>query len=1142
MKELMKKAAEFEMPAVAITDHGNLFGVIEFYQEAQRAGVKPIIGCEVYVAPGSHKDRPPSRRESAYHFTLLAENEIGYRNLVKLVTAAHLDGFHYAPRIDKALLAERSAGLIGLSGCLAGEINSAIQANNIEKAKQSAAEYRDILGAENFFVELHDHGMEEQKMCNTALVQIARDLGVGMVAANDVHFLRRSDHQAHDVMLCIGTGKMVQDETRLHYLPELYFKSPAEMRQVFHDFPGAIKNTLVIGERCGLDLEFGRSKYPEYPVPAGKTREGYLRELCFQGLSTRYGERATSDPELKRRLEYELGVLEKTGFVSYLLIVWDFIHFAKEKGIPVGPGRGSAAGSIVAYVLGITDIEPLQYGLIFERFLNPDRVSPPDIDVDFCEARRGEVLEYVRQKYGERRVAQIITFGKLKAKSVVRDVGRVLGWSYRDADRIAKMIPNELNITLDAAVGKNAELKRALASEPATRQLFDHAKVLEGLSRNAGVHAAGVVIADRDLSDYIPLCRDVKGNDVISQYAMGPLNDLGLLKMDFLGLKTLTVIEDTLTLIGKRQPDFSLKTIPLDDAAAFALYNRGETIGLFQMESGGMTSLSKQFDVKKLDDIIALIALYRPGPMELIPEYVKAKKGLTPIKYLHPLLEDICADTYGVMIYQEQVMAAASKLAGYSLAQGDLLRRAMGKKDKEKMAKERRNFIDGCARTNKIPEKKANAIFDLLEKFAGYGFNKSHSAAYGVISYHTAYLKAHYPVEFMAGLLSNEINNTEKISVFVGECKRMGISILPPDINKSGLKFTPETIAGIGDAGAGINHPGYNAIRYGLAAIKNVGEAAMAMAIREREQRGEFASLEDFCGRLDSRVANRKMLESLVRAGAFDFTRRDRAELFALIDDALASSAALQRDRLSGQVSLFDQHTHAATAARRQPIKSWSEHEKLSYEKELLGFYVSGHPLDAYADLLAAKNYRSIASLGELEDRVQFKIAGAIVEVEKKFTKKDGKPFAVVRLEDLLDILEVVVWNELYLKVSDVLVPGRVVELKGTLDRRDEMLRATAIEIKPLAPVKPNGATERSEDASQVSAILLRFSSGTTGDELRQVRNILVSSPGRHPVQLLFDRDNGNSLRFDAGAEFRVDVTPDLEQKLSRWLVTEERP
>jgi DNA polymerase III subunit alpha len=1141
MKEVMKKASEFKMPAVAMTDHGNLFGAIEFYQEAQRAGVKPIIGCEVYVAPGSHKDRPPSRRESAYHFTLLAENQTGYRNLVKLVTAAHLDGFHYAPRIDKEMLAARSEGLIGLSGCLAGEINNAIQANNIEKAKQSAAQYRDILGAENFFVELHDHGMEEQKMCNTALVQIAGDLGVGLVAANDVHFLRRSDHEAHDVMLCIGTGKMVQDESRMRYLPELYFKSPDEMREVFRDFPEAISNTLHIGERCRLDLEFGSSKYPEYPAPAGKTREEYLRELCYQGLRARYGGRATADSELTRRLDYELGVLEKTGFVSYLLIVWDFIHFAKGKGIPVGPGRGSAAGSIVAFVLGITDIDPLQFGLIFERFLNPDRVSPPDIDVDFCEARRGEVLEYVRQKYGERRVAQIITFGKLKAKSVVRDVARVLGWSYRDADRVAKMIPNELNITLEAAAAKNAELKRAIASEPPTRQLFEHAKLLEGLSRNAGVHAAGVVIADRDLSDYIPLCRDVKGNDVISQYAMGPLNDLGLLKMDFLGLKTLTVIEDTLTLIWKRDPNFSLKDIPLNDAAAFALYNRGETIGLFQMESGGMTSLSKQFDVKKLDDIIALIALYRPGPMELIPEYVKAKKGITPIKYLHPLLEDICADTYGVMIYQEQVMAAASRLAGYSLAQADLLRRAMGKKDKEKMAKERRNFIDGCARTNKIPEKKANAIFDLLEKFAGYGFNKSHSAAYGVISYQTAFLKAHYPVEFMAGLLSNEINNTEKISVFVGECKRMGISILPPDINKSGLKFTPESSACVSLAvskGASEDARATIAIRYGLAAIKNVGAAAMAIAIRERDQRGEFSSLEDFCTRLDSRLANRKMLESLIKAGAFDFAGRDRAELFACIDESLNASAIAQRDRAAGQVSLFDEQTHAATAVRRQPIKPWSEHEKLSYEKELLGFYVSGHPLDAYAAVFAAKKYRSVASLGELDDRAQFKIAGAIVEVEKKFTKKEGKPFAVVWLEDLMNVLEVVVWNEVYLKVSDVLVPGCVVELKATLDRRDEMVRATAVEIKPLAAARSNGATERSEETSQVSAICLRFSSATTSDELRQVRNILVSSPGRHLVQLLFDRGNGSSLRLDAGTEFRVNLTPDLAEKLSRWLVT----
>src|SRR6266446_2818961 len=1129
MKELMKKAVEFGMPAVAVTDHGNLFGAIEFYQEATRAGVKPIIGCEAYVAPRSHKEKANSMREAAYHFTLLAQDDTGYSNLVKLISTAHLDGFHYRPRIDKELLAQYSAGLIGLSGCLAGEVNSAIQSNNIDKAKQAAAEYRDILGADNFFIELHDHGMEEQRQCNRVLPRIAKDLGVGLVAANDVHFLRRSDHEGHDVMLCIGTGEMVQDETRMRYVPELYFKSPEEMRGVFRDFPQAIENTLAIGERCHLDLEFGRSKYPEYPAPAGKTREGFLHGLCYKGLEERYGERAKIDNQLRERLAYELGVLEKTGFVSYILIVWDFIHFAKGRGIPVGPGRGSAAGSLIAYVLGITDIDPLQFGLIFERFLNPDRVSPPDIDVDFCEARRGEVLEYVRQKYGERRVAQIITFGKLKAKSVVRDVGRVLGWSYRDADRIAKMIPNELNITLDAAVGKNAEFKRALASEPATRQLFDHAKVLEGLSRNAGVHAAGVVIADRDLSDYIPLCRDVKGNDVISQYAMGPLNDLGLLKMDFLGLKTLTVIEDTLTLIRKRQSDFSLKTIPLDDAAAFALYNRGETIGLFQMESGGMTSLSKQLDVKKLDDIIALIALYRPGPMELIPEYVKAKKGITPIKYLHPLLEDICANTYGVMIYQEQVMAAASKLAGYSLAQADLLRRAMGKKDKEKMAKERKNFIEGCARTNKIPEKKANAIFDLLEKFAGYGFNKSHSAAYGVISYQTAFLKAHYPVEFMAGLLSNEINNTEKISVFVGECKRMGISILPPDINKSGLKFIPES------------QNGKMSIRYGLAAIKHVGESAMEMSIQERERGGEFTSLEDFCGRLGTRVANRKMLESLIKAGAVDFLGRDRAELFACIDQALASSAAAHRDRTAGQVSLFDEAITATTSTRKRSIAPWSDHEKLSYEKELLGFYVSGHPLDAYIDLFAAKNYQPIASLGELDDRSQFKTAGAIVQFDKKFTRKEGKPFAVIWMEDLSGTIEVVIWNDVYVKVSDALALGRVVEIQGTVDTRGDSVRATAQKVKVLGAEKTNGAAgagERSTSAFEEPAVLLQFSPAATNEELHEVREILASSPGQRRVQLLFDRPTGNSLRVDAGADLRVNLTGDLEEKLSRWLVT----
>jgi DNA polymerase III subunit alpha len=1144
MRELMRKAAEFDMPAVAMTDHGNLFGAIEFYQEAERAGIKPIIGCEAYIAPRSHKEKASSIREAAYHFTLLAENEIGYRNLVKLITTAHLDGFHYRPRIDKELLAQHSAGLIGLSGCLASEVNSALQANNVQKATQAASEYRDILGKENFFIELHDHGLEEQKWCNAVLPKIAKDLGLGLVAANDVHFLRRDDHDAHDVMLCIGTGKMVQDEARMRYAPELYFKSPAEMRALFKDHPDSITNTLAIGERCDLTIEFGRSKYPEYPVPTGQAREAYLRELCDKGLQERYGERAKTDSQLRERLSYELGVLERTGFVSYILIVWDFIHFAKGRGIPVGPGRGSAAGSLVAYVLGITDIDPLQFGLIFERFLNPDRVSPPDIDVDFCEARRSEVLEYVRQKYGERRVAQIITFGKLKAKSVVRDVGRVMGLPYRDADRIARMIPNELGITLDSAAEKNSEFKRAIASEPQTKKLFEYAKILEGLSRNAGVHAAGVVIGDRDLSDYIPLCRDVKGNDVISQYPMGPLNDLGLLKMDFLGLKTLTVIEDTVNLIRKREPEFSPKNIPLDDKATFDLYNRGETIGLFQMESGGMTNLSKQFDVKKLDDIIALIALYRPGPMELIPDYVKAKKGITPIKYLHPLLEEICSDTYGIMIYQEQVMAAASKLGGYSLSQADLLRRAMGKKDREKMAKERQNFIEGCARTNKIPEKKANAIFDLLEKFAGYGFNKSHSAAYGVISYQTAYLKSHYPVEFMAGLLSNEINNTDKISIFVGECKRMGITILPPDINKSGLKFTPETVAAVYDrrneeVGADTAPLQKTAIRYGLAAIKNVGESAMQMSIEERERVGDYSSLEDFCGRIGTRIANRKMLESLIKAGAFDFLGRDRAELFACIDESLAGAAAAHRDRTVGQVSLFDEETHAATT-RKRVVAPWSDHEKLSYEKELLGFYVSGHPLDAYADLFAGKNYQPIASLGDLEDRSQFKIAGVIVQAEKKFTRKEGKPFAVIWLEDPTGALEIVVWNDVFVTVSELLEPGRVVEIRGTIDTRGDSLRATAQKLRIPTASKTNGSSNGNGIGSAIDepAVLLQFSPATTSEELREVRELLTSSPGQRRVQLLFDRPNREPLRVDAGADLRVNLTSELEQKLTRWLVT----
>ena len=1155
MKELMKKAVELEMPAVAITDHGNLHGAIEFYQEATRNNLKPIIGCEAYMAPGSIKDRPNNQRDAAYHFTLLVKDEAGYRNLVKLISTAHLDGFHYKPRIDKELLAAHSTGLIGLSGCLKGEINMAIQSDNLAKARQSTAEFRDILGAENFFLEMHEHGIEAQAKCNQMLPRLAQEFGLGLVAANDVHFLERSHHETHDVMVCIGTGKIVHDERRMRYPPELYFKSADEMRALFPNHPEAITNTLAIADRINLELEFGVSKYPEYPAPEGKTREQYLRELCAQGLRERFGERAATDPELSKRLDYEVGVLEKAGFVSYFLIVWDFIHFAKQRGIPVGPGRGSAAGSLVAYVLGITDIDPLQFGLIFERFLNPERVSPPDIDVDFCKERRGEVLEYVRQKYGERRVSQIVTFNKMNAKSAIRDVGRVIGLSYGDADRLARMIPSgpgQQNITLADSALANPELRRAIETEPATRQLWDHATLLEGRSRNFGVHAAGIVIGDRDLSEYVPLRRDPKEKEVITQYPMGPLNDLGLLKMDFLGLRTLTVLHDAEELIRQRVPNFSLPQVPLDDAATFALLNRAETIGIFQLE-GGMTGFCKQFDFKSIDDIIALSALYRPGPMDLIPDYIKRKKGLAKIRYEHPLLEEVCADTYGVMIYQEQVMAAASRLGGYSLGQADLLRRAMGKKDREKMAKERANFIEGCARTNKIPEKKANAIFDLLEKFAGYGFNKSHSAAYGLISYQTAYLKANYPVEFMAGLLSNEINNTDKISTFVGECKRMGIPILPPDVNRSGLKFSPEMWEGPvrpdDDRGTKAA-PTLDAIRYGLAAIKNVGQGAMESAIREREERGEFTSLEDFCRRVDSRIANRKILESLVKCGAFDFLGRERAELFACIDDSLAAATSTHRDRASGQVSLFDDMPPQAPRPSATRVIPWTEHERMSYEKELLGFYVTGHPLDAYAAMLAEGKYQTIASLNELQDRASFRIGGAIVQVDKKFTKKEGKPFAVVWLEDLTATLEVVLWNEVYVKVADALALGRVIAVQGTLDKRDDAMRAVAQKAKVLTlgqnqPRPPeasngNGIANGNGLSGKETPLILCFSPGVSADEMREVQAVLAGSPGTRPVRLMFCRPDGESLLMEAGLNLCVTLTPELREKLAPWLQREE--
>lgn len=1129
MRQLVKKASEFGMPSIALTDHGVLYGAVEFYQEAERAGIKPIIGCEAYVAPGSMLDRKSANggKDAAHHLTLLAADDQGYRNLVKITTAAHLEGFYYKPRVDREFLAAHAKGLIALSGCLKGEVNTALTDGKHALALDHAAAYRDIFGKENFFIELADHGIEQQRRNRAGLLGIADNLGLGLVATNDVHFLERGHHEAHDVMICIGTGSMIHDEKRMRYVPELYLKSGEEMAALFADRPDAISNTLAIAERCHAKLEFGKSKYPDYAPPEGKTREGYLRELCEEGLRKRFGERAGTDPELRTRLDFELSVLLKTGFTSYFLIVWDFINYAKSRGIPVGPGRGSAAGSLVAYVLGITDLDPLRYGLLFERFLNPDRISPPDIDVDFCPNRRGEVIEYVRQKYGERAVSQIITFGTLGAKSVVRDVGRVLGWSYGDADRIAKMIPNELNITLNGktdkegkhepgAIEKNPELKKAVDEEPSTAQLWGYASLLEGLSRNSGVHAAGVVIGDRDLSEYIPLAHANDGS-IVTQYAMGPLTDLGLLKMDFLGLKNLTVIDDASKLIRRHTPEFDIARIPMDDRAAFDLLNRGETIGVFQLESGGMTATAKRFRIERFEDIIALIALYRPGPMQFIDDYIERKRGTKKIEYAHPLLERICSETYGIIVYQEQVQQAASALAGYTLGQADLLRRAMGKKDMEKMKKEREVFVGGCERVNGIPARQANAIFDFLEKFAQYGFNKSHSAAYGLVSYQTAYLKANHPVEFMAGLLGNEVNNTDKISVFVAECARMGITILPPDINRSALTFLPE------------EYPGGRAIRFGLAAIKNVGEAAMAAAVAEREANGPYKSLEDFCSRLDSRTVNRKILESLVRAGAFDWDGRHRAALDAAIEGAIGAAASVQRDRASGQVSLFDSFADLAPAPARDAgdrrTPAWSRAEVLAHEKELLGFYVTGHPLDDYRGSLEAGSYATAAGAHAVTGKESLRLAGLLISVEKKYTKKDGRPFGVMTLEDDSGTLEFTAWDESFSKHEEILRPGAVISCTMRVTPGEGGVRAIGSDFKALQP-KPSKKPLR----------LRMERANLTESALPMILEAIRKIPGKRRLILEVVTPSGTSFPLQVGEEFLIGDEQALRASLDPWL------
>ncbi len=1145
IKDLMARASNLGMPAVAMTDHGNLYGAIDFYQQAKKNNIKPIIGCELYLTPPgmalTEKEKLKNGRRMS-HLTVLSMNDTGFQNLSKIVSQAHLEGFYYKPRTDKEFLAQHSEGLICLSGCINGEINQFIQDDMLEEARQSLGEFVDIFGKDRFFLELHDHGMEAQHKCTQQHLKFAKEFGLKVVAANDVHFLNKTDHESHEVLICIGTNKLLLDENRMKYSPDVYFKDAEEMRALFKEIPEAVTNTLLVAEMCDLELTLDATsteKYPQFDSPDGSPRGDYFRKVCHEGLVNRYGEeQVAEDKELTERLDYEIGIMEKMGFLSYFLIVWDFIKWAKDHDIPVGPGRGSAAGSLVAYALGITDLCPIRFGLIFERFLNPERVSPPDIDVDFCQTRRPEVIDYVREKYGERSVSHIITFGTLGAKSVVRDVGRVMGLSYTEGDRIAKMIPNELNITLADARMKNPELKEALENEPVTKELWTYASFLEGLTRGTGIHAAGVVIGDRDLTELVALTRGKEG-EITTQYAMNPLTDLGMLKMDFLGLKTLTVIQDAVDLIRVHTPDFHIGNIPLDDQATFNLLNHGETCGVFQLESGGMVSLCKQFDVNRIDDIIALIALYRPGPMDFIPEYIQRKKGKKKVNYPHPLFEEIAKETYGILIYQEQVQRCANVLAGYSLGEADLLRRAMGKKKMEIMEQERVKFVKGAKEVNNIEEKLANEIFDMLQEFAKYGFNKSHSAAYGLISYQTAYLKANYPVEFMSGLLSNEINNTDKISVFVAECQRMNIQILPPDVNRSRLKFAPEE--GIDEWGDPKRQ-----IRFGLAAIKNVGEAAMETAVNEREKNGEYKGMEDFCNRLDSKTVNKKILESLVRCGAFDFVGERRDKLFNRLGQVVASAATLQKDRRSGQASLFglDEITDMGPTPEvvDEGTEQWTKDEVLAFEKDLLGFYVTGHPLDAYRGSLRKGKFKKFGMIERMpEGREVHNFAGLITVVDQRFSKA-GKPFAIIQIEDFTGAVEMMVFGKVYEEYSEAIKKGAVVSLKATVefDQRSESKRLSAkeIEILEAIPFDPKDFEETREQAPIQPLELLLDCESDSVDDLVRIQEIAKRHRGHSPLRLrVHHKRSGKDTVLITHRRYWINATDDAKKDLKPWLV-----
>jgi DNA polymerase-3 subunit alpha len=1101
-----------------------MFGAVAFHDACRHGGLKPILGCEVYVAPGSRFERQAQSASDAYdHFTLLATNDAGYHNLVKLVSAGYLEGFYHRPRIDKDLLAKHSEGLVGLSGCLSGEVAGHVLAGAEDAALATVGLFSEILGKDRFYLEVMDHDIPDQRRVNQGLLRLRQKTGLKLAATNDAHYLHREDHQAHDVLLCIGSGKKVGDADRLRFdTNQFYVKSAEEMAALFPDHPEALRSTVEIAEMCTFELE-GVSTLPAFDVPPSFTTVSYFEKVARDGFADR---RRTLDPraaagrlrhplaDYEARLEKEIGVIKRVGFSGYFLIVWDFIRYAKERGIPVGPGRGSAAGSLVAWSLRITDIDPIENDLIFERFLNEERISPPDIDIDFCEARRGEVIEYVTKKYGRENVAQIITFGTMKAKAVVRDVGRVMDMTYAEVDKIAKMIPFDLKMTLDKALAESPPLQEAYQKDPKVKELIDISRRLEGTTRHASTHAAGVVISPVPLTDLVPLFKGATA-DVTTQFDMKGVERIGLLKMDFLGLRTLTLIDNCVKMIeAQRGVRIDPAAIPLDDAPTYELFTTGRTSGLFQFESDGMRDILKRFRPDRLEHLTALNALYRPGPMQMIDDFIRRRHGQTRVTYEHPALEPILKETYGVMVYQEQVMQIASALAGFTLGEADLLRKAMGKKKVDVMAAQMEQFLKGCAGRG-VPEKKAQKVWNAMKEFAGYGFNKSHSAAYAWLAYQTAYLKANYPAYFMAALLTSERANTDKMVQYVGECRDMGLRVLPPDVNQSDLFFTV-----VGDD-----------IRFGLSAIKNVGEGAVEAALSVRREAGPFRSLVDFCDRVDLRAVNRRVVESFVKSGSFDSVDPRRASLFAAIDRAMEAGQKRQRDREAGQSSLFgmlggaeEKHPEPARLPDAPP---WPEAERLAFEKESLGFFISGHPLERFRAELAQWTNATTGTLAQAAAGGEVAVGGIVTALRLIKTKK-GDRMASFFLEDLEGSVETLVFPEAYKKAAGRLADDEVVLVKARAEIQDDgRAKLLASEVLPLEQAKL-------ADARYVT-IRVPVAAWDRGKGER-LRDILAAHRGDCPVTLELVRPGSWAAALVPSARYRVRPDPAMREEVEALL------